>query len=183
MSFGQSNTGGGSLDAGNLQSQFDFMMRKSTNYQGHKVIKRTSIDKFYRNATDSLSNSYKEIATLNNRIDLQQINIDSLNSQVSQLQAGLTQVEKEKNSFSLFGILLKKNTYNTLLWGLILGLGGALALFVYRFKRSHALTTKARNSYEKTKTAFDAFRQKTLENEQVLMRRLQDELNKNSANI
>ena len=182
--FSQSSSAAsGSLDEGTLKSQFDFMMRKSTNYQGHKVIKKLSIDKFYKNFSDSLNTSYKDIVALNDKVLRQQSNVDSFKVQVNRLQEDVAQVTKEKNSFSLFGLLLKKNTYNTLMWGLILILGGALAFFVVRFKRSHGLTTKARNSYTKTKEEFDAFRQKTLEKEQKLMRELQDELNKNTMNL
>lgn len=173
----------GSLEEGTLKSQFDFIMRKSTNYQGHKVIKKQSIDKFYGNFNDSLRTAYKDITALNDQVLRQQSNIDSFKVQVTRLESDVAQVSKEKNSFSLFGLLLNKNTYNTLMWGLILALAGALSLFVFRFKRSHALTTKAKSSYNKTKEEFDAFRQKTLEKEQKLMRELQDELNKNTMNM
>ena len=182
--FSQSSTtSGGSLDEGALESQFDYIMRKSTNYQGHKVIKKAWIDKFYNNFSDSLTTSYTQIASLDRKILQQQARVDSLNTQVARLDGSVAQISKEKDSFSLFGILLNKSTYNALMWGLILGLGAALAYFVFRFKRSHIVTTKARNSYAKTKEEFDAFRQKTLEKEQKLMRELQDELNKNTMNM
>lgn len=173
----------GSLNEGTIESQFNFLIKKSNNYQQYKVVRKDFINKFYQNIADSLKVNNNEIAKLNNTIYTQQINVDSMKSQVMTLNTDLTQVNKEKDSFSLFGILLSKGTYNTLLWSLILGLLAALSLFIYRFKRSHVVTSKAKENLSKTKEEFDAFRKKTLEKEQVLMRRLQDELNKNEMNM
>jgi uncharacterized coiled-coil protein SlyX len=173
----------GSLDAGSIQSQFDYLVKKSNNYQQYEVVPKDFLNKFYKNISDSLATNNREINNLNNTIYTQNITVDSLKSQVMMLNTDLEQVRKEKDSFSLFGMLLSKGTYNTLMWSLILGLLGALVLFIYRFNRSHVVTAKAKENLAKTKEDFDAFRKKTLEKEQKLMRRLQDELNKNEMNM
>jgi len=173
----------GSLNEGSIESQFNFLIKKSNNYQQYKVVRKDFINKFYQNIADSLKTNNAEIAKLNNTIYTQQENVDSMKSTVMTLNTDLTQVNKEKDSFSLFGILLKKGTYNTLLWSLIFGLLAALSLFVFRFRRGHVITSRANENLAKTKEEFDAFRKKTLEKEQVLMRKLQDELNKNEMNI
>ncbi|GLR16198.1 hypothetical protein [Portibacter lacus] len=179
----QASENEGSLDGGTIESQFDYLISKSNNYQQYKVVRKDFISKFFQNISDSLASNNEEITKLNNTIYEQQISVDSMKSQMMTLNADLTQVNKEKNSFSLFGLLLNKVTYNTLMWSLILGLLGALLFFIYRFKRSHVVTAKAKENLSKTKEEFDAFRKKTLEKEQVLMRKLQDELNKNEMNM
>lgn len=175
--------GSASLDAGSIESQFDYLVNKSNNYQQYEVVPRDFLTKFYKNIADSLNSYNEEMTTLNNTIYTQNISVDSLESMVMALNRDLEKVNKEKNSFALFGVLLKKGTYNALMWSLILGLLGALLLFIFRFKRSHVLTAKAKDNLSKTKEEFDAFRKKTLEKEQKLMRRLQDELNKNEMNM
>ena len=173
----------GSLNAGTIDSQFDYLLKKSNNYQQYKVVRKDFINKFYSNVSDTLSSNNQKISSLNETIGVQQADVDSMNSQVVTLESDLAQVNKEKDSFSLFGILLNKSTYNTLMWGLILALLGTLIFYIFRFNRSHAVTAKAKESLDKTKTEFDAYRKKTLEKEQKLMRRLQDELNKNEMKM
>ncbi len=173
----------GSLNEGSIDSQFKFLVKKSNNYQQYKVVRKDFLNKFYGNIADSLVLNNQEISKLNRTINVQQGDVDSMNSQVATLQQDLAQIKKEKDSFSFFGILLKKGTYSTIMWSLIFGLLGGLLLYIFRFNRSHAVTAKAKESLAKTKEEFDAYRKKTLEKEQVLMRKLQDELNKNEMNM
>ncbi len=178
-----SNENTGSLNDGTIDSQYDYLLDKSNNYQQYKVVRKDFLNKFYGNVADTLESNNNEIANLNRTIIMQEESVDSMKSKVETLQSDLAQVNKEKDSFSLFGILLNKSTYNTMMWSLILGLLGALIFYIFRFNRSHAVTAKAKENLSKTKSEFDAYRKKTLEKEQVLMRKLQDELNKNEMNM
>lgn len=169
----------GSLDEGDIKSQYDFILKKSNNYQQYKVVPKTMMAKFYGNIKDSLNANYTEIRTLKSKIGAQENDINQLNVKVGDLEEGVARVEKEKDSFSIFGLLISKAAYNTIMWGLVIALGSVLSLFVFRFRRSHVVTKKAQELLSKTKEEFDAFRKKTLDKEQKLMRELQDEINKN----
>ncbi len=56
----------GSLDAGSIESQYDFLVKKSNNYQQYKVVRKDFLTKFYKNIADSLATNNKEISDLNN---------------------------------------------------------------------------------------------------------------------
>ena len=177
-SFAQSSTTEGSLNSGTLKSQSEYLLKKSNNYQQFKVVSKTNLNKYFKNVADSVMTYNERIIMLNQKIDNQQANIDTLNSKMSALDTNLARVNKEKNSFSLFGILMGKAAYNTLMWSLVIGLFAALSFYVFRFRRNFSVTDKLQKSLNSTKEDFDAFRKKTLDKEQVLMRKLQDELNK-----
>ena len=178
-SFAQTSTASeGSLNNGTLKSQSEYLFKKSNNYQQFKVVSKANLNKYFKNVADSVKTYNENIFMLNQKIDIQQANIDSLNSKMLSLDASLARVNKEKNSFSFFGILMRKGVYNTLMWSLVIGLFSALCIYIFRFNRNFSVTDKLQKSLSTTKEEFDAFRKRTLDKEQVLMRKLQDEINK-----
>ena len=65
------------------------------------------------------------------------------------------------------------------MWAII-GLLVLVVLFLfYRFKNSNAVTRDANQKLVETEAEFDDHRQKNLEQQQILRRKLQDEINKN----
>ena len=86
--------------------------------------------------------------------------------------------QSKVDNISLFGLLLNKTTYNSILWGLIGVLLISLLFFIYKFKNSNVLTNEAKASLVDVEQEFEQFRKKTLEKEQKLRRQLQDEINK-----
>ena len=178
-SFAQTSTASeGSLNNGTLKSQSEYLFKESNNYQQFKVVSKANLNKYFKNVADSVKTYNENIFMLNQKIDIQQANIDTLNSKMLSLDASLARVNKEKNSFSFFGILMRKGVYNTLMWSLVIGLFSALCIYIFRFNRNFSVTDKLQKSLSTTKEEFDAFRKRTLDKEQVLMRKLQDEINK-----
>ncbi|MEM7187893.1 MAG: tRNA (guanine-N1)-methyltransferase, partial [Bacteroidota bacterium] len=71
--------------------------------------------------------------------------------------------------------------YKTTMWGVI-GLLAVIALFLlYKFRNSNAVTREAKLKLAETEAEFEEHRQKNLEQQQVLRRKLQDEINKNKS--
>lgn len=167
-----------SLDQGSIESQFDFITSKSNSFQEYKVVKKTWLSKIESNILDSLGKMKNELAerkaaalAQNNKMTALQ---DSMATANSNLEAAIT----TKDSIAFLGIPTHKAVYNSIMWGLVLGLAALLIFFIYRFKRSHAVTAEAVRTLEETKQEFETHRKKALEREQKLNRRLQDELNK-----
>ena len=79
-------------------------------------------------------------------------------------------------------MLMSKTSYNILLWSIIGGLLAFLLFFIYKFKNSNAVTKQAKLSLAETEEEFEEHRKRALEREQKVMRRLQDEINKQKAN-
>ena len=82
---------------------------------------------------------------------------------------------------SLLGMQMTKTGYNILLWSIIGGLLVLLLLFIFKFKNSNVITRNAKLALAETEEEFEAHRKRALEREQKVMRRLQDEINKQKA--
>ena len=168
----------GSLNSGTIESQFEYLYKKSGRYEDYRVIKISQLLKFRNNVYDTLKLDRKKYLDSQNLIANQKINIDSLNQILEATNGNLASVTKEKDSIHLFGMQMSKVGYNSLLWSIIAALTAFLVLFISRFKRSNAITIEAKNAKAEIEEEYEEHRQRALEREQKLRRELQDELNK-----
>ena len=166
------------IDTGNVKNQFDYLITKSNNYKAYKVVSKSWLQRLKSNVLDSISSYQQNNIKNNNTILKQQQAIDSLknvlvnsNNQISNLN---TQIE----TISLFGIELKKDFFKTLLFSIIGVLILLLLLFFTKFKQSNTITQQVKNRLKETEDEYEEHRKVALEREQKVMRRLQDELNK-----
>ncbi len=177
----QNNTPKPSLDNGTIESQFDYLYRKSSTYQEYKVVKQTFYYKIKKNVLDSLKVLKNELAATKQMVTTQNTEIDELKGSLKTTNDNLTNVTKEKDSINLVGISLTKSSYNTILWSIIIGLVLFLLFFIYRFKNSNSVTKQANKSLAEIEEEFFAFKTISLEREQKVRRELQDEINKSTA--
>lgn len=164
-------------ETGTIENQIDFLIKGSNNYQDYKVIKKASLFQLKSNILDSLSSVGQSLALSQSKVKEQNATITSLNSQMSGLQTDLDKTNAEKGSISFLGMQMNKGAYQGLMWAIIAGLCGLLALFVLRFKQSHSVTSQARKDLEDLQKDYEDHRKRSLEREQKAMRKLQDVLN------
>ena len=162
-----------------IEDQFTDVVDKSNNYQEFKVIKKSKIYGLRKNILDSIAALELKVETANTEIDRQKNEINTLTQDLSTTRQNLTTSIEKEDGIELFGVLTKKSIYNAIMWATILGLVLLLGFLFYKFKNSHSVTKAAKSKLAETESEFEAHRQKTLENEQVLRRKLQDEINKN----
>lgn len=171
-----------SLDSGTIESQFEFIFRRSGNYNAegrrYEVVRAVQLDKLRGNVLDSLSASRSRAAELAGTIRSQETTISTLNAKLEETSGQLSSVTEEKDSMSLFGALISKTTYNLILWTVIIGLLLLLLLFVFRFRRSNVLTQEAKSKLADLEVEYEDHRRRALEREQKISRQLQDEINK-----
>ncbi|MGB5668365.1 MAG: tRNA (guanine-N1)-methyltransferase [Maribacter sp.] len=171
-----------SLDKGPIDSQFDFIYKKSGNYRAdgkrYEVVRIISLDKLRKNVLDSLNAASKKAAELNATISGHEATIESLNKKLDETTNNLSSVTEEKDSMSFLGILVSKGTYNFILWTIIMGLLLLFLLFVYKFRRSNTLTQLAKTALSEVEVEYEEHRRRALEREQKISRQLQDEINK-----
>ncbi len=171
-----------SLDKGSINSQFDYLYKKSGNYRAdgkrYEVVRIISLDKLRKNVLDTLNTSYKKAAELNATISGHEATIVSLNKKLDETTNNLSAVTDEKDSMSLLGMLVSKITYNIILWTVIGGLLLLFLLFVYKFRRSNTLTQEAKTALSEVEVEYEDHRRRALEREQKISRQLQDEINK-----
>lgn len=167
-----------SLNSGTIESQFEYLYKKSGRYQDYRVVKINQLIKFRNNVYDTLKLDRKKYLDSQNIISNQKIEIDSLDSKLIAINDNLSTVTKEKDSINLLGMQLSKAGYNSILWTIIAALTALLAFFISKFKRSNAITIEANKNKAEIEKEYDEHKQRTLEREQLLRRELQDELNK-----
>lgn len=178
----QDNSKSPSLNDGSIDDQFEYVITKSNRYQDYKVVKTNWLNTLKAHTIDSLKALQKELKDTQKMVVEQGKEIEDLKTNLEQTNTNLEQTNQEKNSMTLFGIQMTKTGYNALIWSIIAGLLALLLIFIYKFKNSNTVTKQARLALAETEEEFEAHRKRALEREQKVMRRLQDELNKQKAN-
>ncbi|WP_321298227.1 hypothetical protein [Marinifilum fragile] len=168
-----------SLDNGTISSQFQYMTKKSSNWQGHEVIKVEMLSKYQSNVQDSLNQLKSFLKKSETKVDNQGREIDNLNTEIQNLKKELDETIRMKDSMKFLGMELSKSTYNTLMWVLILGSFAVAGVCFMMFKRSNVVTVETKQTLDEVREEFDTHRKNALVREQKLARRLQDEVIKN----
>ena len=173
-----------SLEESTINDQFEYVLRKSgdfrgTNGQMYEAVNRNMFLKLKAHTIDSLETIRKDLVDTQTIVNTQAQEINELKTNLTNTQSTLDATNKEKDSMSLFGMQMSKTNYNVLMWSII-GISLALLLlFIYKYKNSNAITKEAKNNLAEIEEEFEEHRRTALEREQKVMRKLQDELNKN----
>jgi hypothetical protein len=162
-----------------IKAQFVNVIDKSNSYKEFKVIKKVKLTRLRKNISDSISKLALEIIYLNTAIENQSVEITTLTSELAKTREDLTVSHGKENGINVFGIKTRKATYNMFMWSVIVSLVMGLLLFVYKFNNSNLGTREAKIKLVETVAEFDEHRQKKLQEQQQLRRKLQDEINKN----
>lgn len=167
-----------SLNEGSIDNQFEFVIRRSNNYQDYKVVKKTWLYSLKAHTLDTLKAIHKDLSDTQKIVDSQALEITDLKSNLSNTKQTLDLTNEEKDNMALFGLQMSKGNYNILMWSIVATLLAMLLLFIYKFKNSNAVTKLAKNSLTETEEEFEEHRRNALEREQKVRRQLQDEINK-----
>ncbi len=161
-----------------LENQLTQIIESSNRYQDYKVIKLSKLNMLQKNIADTVAD-YKATININQtRIGDLEATIDSLVQNEKTISADLALSKQKEDGMVVFGGIINKGTYQVIVWSVI----GVLVLIVlilfFKFKSSNSITKEANIKLQETEAEFEAHRQKSLEREQQLRRKLQDEINK-----
>lgn len=162
-----------------LNDQMTQAFDKSNSYQEYKVIKKTQLATLKRNILDSVSNLEKGISTQKSELGMQKNQIDSLRQNLTNTQQNLATSKEKEDGIKVLGISTSKATYNSIMWIIILILLLISGFLFYRFLNSHKITNAAQLKMAEMEIELEDYRRNSLEREQKLRRKLQDEINKN----
>jgi predicted exporter len=151
------------LVKGSLKEQMDYIQEKTRIYEDYRAIREDMFQRIKGNALDSLRAAKAEINGLNYDTRQRNLRIDSLNASIETLRSNLDQMTKTKNSIKLFGIEINKTAYNAVMWIIIAGLAGLLAVGFMAFKRNRAITIHTKKESEELKKEFEAYRKASRE--------------------
>ena len=161
-----------------VEGQFQNLFEKSNSFQDYKVVKKTSLLKLQSNILDSIKVSKNKVLANVNFLNSQKRSIAELEAKSTKSETVLANLRSEKDSISLFGILLEKTFFKTLFFFIVIGLIAIVAFFIFKFKQSNLITKESKLALQQSEKEFELYKEKALEREQKAMRRLQDELNK-----
>ncbi|GAA4933163.1 hypothetical protein GCM10023314_01980 [Algibacter agarivorans] len=172
-----------SLNSGTIDSQFEYILRKSGNFKGtngqaYEAVKRSMLLTLRAHTNDSLKTVHKNLTETQAVVKNQAKEISDLKANLSNTQTDLDKTNSEKNNMALFGMQMSKSSYNVLMWSIIGGLLALLLFFIYKFKNSNSITHDAKKALAEIEEEFDEHRKTALEREQKVRRQLQDEINK-----
>ncbi len=176
-----------SLDSGTIDSQFEYVFRKSGNFKGtrgqkYEAVKQTWLLRLKSNVLDSLKTTYQELDKTQTVVATQAKTIDDLNTELANTKTELNNTISEKDSMTLFGMQTTKPNYSMILWSIIGALAVLLLFFIYKFRNSNAVTKQAKLNLAEIEEEFEEHRRNALEREQKVRRQLQDEINKQKNN-
>jgi len=178
--FAQKNASQPELESGTIESQFDYIIEKSKSYKDFQLIRKASILKVKAHTLDSIKTTRIDLIKANKALNKNNSTIHELEKELEDLNNQVTVIAKDVDSISFMGIDQSKSSYNMLVWSLIISLLLGLIVFISLFKKSNIDSTKTLSNLKKLETEFEAFRKKSMLKEQEVMRKLQDELNKNA---
>lgn len=161
-----------------LATLFDSIYTISNSYDRYKIIKKIYFQDLKRQSLDSVENYKQQLIEKESLLKLETQNFESLKAQANLTQIALNQSLQKENSITLFGAAMSKKNYNLILWFIVLLLLLGLCYYIYKFNNNKHLTKKAQNSLTEIEQELTAYRKRSLENEQKLRRKLQDEINK-----
>jgi len=175
-----------SLNSGTIDSQFEYVFRKSGNFKGtngqkYEAVKFSSLLTLKAHVLDSLKTTYTKLANSEKTVENQSKEIESLKIQLGDTKSNLEQTNSEKNNMALLGMQMSKVNYNVLMWSIIAALLAMLLFFIYKFKGSNSLTKQAKLKLDEVETEYEEHRRNALEREQKVRRQLQDEINKQKS--
>ncbi len=161
-----------------IKNQFEVLLSKSNNFQQFKNIKLYNLNKFKANFLDTLKAIDNKFTIANTKISTQKSEIEKLKSEIATINGNLSEVTSEKDNIGLFGIQTTKHNYNLILWSIICALLATTLFLSFKYKSSNRATKQAKTSFAEVENEFETHKKKSLEREQVLRRKLQDEINK-----
>ena len=167
-------------DKSTLNAQHKFILEQSRTYVNNKVVKIVWLEKFYSNVKDSLESAKHERSIFEKAYTEElKVSTDAL-KHTSALNKELESVNSEKENIIFFGSITSKRLYKKIVWISIIALFSFLLFFLYKFRDSNRITKDTKEKLKEIEFNLEETKKKARIKEQELMRKLQDEINKNT---
>ncbi len=169
------------LTKGNIKDKFEVLYTRSGSYKDYKVIKQYLFRQLEKQVLDTLQKQKSTLTQVRQKTQDLQDKIDQLQAQLNLSKKKIEDLQKEKNQISLAGMSIDKDSYQWLVWSIIVFLILGLSYFIFMFKNSLQTTKTAKFNLTKLEEEYNTFRANALEREQLLKRQLLDEQKKHQA--
>ncbi|UKT62893.1 hypothetical protein [Pedobacter mucosus] len=161
-----------------LSGQYNFLLSKSKNLYGSKLINPSRLASLWKSVNDTLRKERKQLIEARAQIKVQKDNISSLKTEVTGKESSLESSNALVNEINFLGISFNKSTYNTIVWAIILILAAGLAIVIFQSGKYRTEATYRTQLYQEVADEFQTHKVKAKDKEMKLARELQDERNK-----
>ncbi|MGJ8685233.1 MAG: hypothetical protein ACSHWW_11445 [Nonlabens sp.] len=165
-----------------IKEKFEQTIDEANRYQDFKVIKQSKLQELKKETVERIVGLKDSITTLEEQISAKNKNTIALEEQIKLKDIELSRIDEEKDSISLFGIMLDKVTYNLILWSIIAALLLAFIVLVFKYRSSNEITKVSKTNLKLAEEELETYKRRSLEKEQHLSRQLMDERKKTSGN-
>lgn len=161
-----------------LKGQYAFMLKKSRDLYGAKLINPTRLSALWKSVSDTLLKERKQLATAKKEIKAQNETIASIKGEMSGKESSLASANAALNEIKFLGISFEKSTYNSMVWIIIGVLAIAVTFLIFQMGKFKKEATYRTELYQEVADEYQAHKAKAKEKEMKLARELQDERNK-----
>lgn len=166
-----------------VAEKFESVLKQSNRYKegsnAYEIIRVELFSDLESTVTRTIGDLEKSVSEKDQAIGEQNARIESLQSELKTAGEEIDKLNRQKDNMSFLGVVaMKKGVYRTVMWLIVGVLAAAVILLSGSYARSNAVTRQTKSLLEKTREEFEAYRKKTLEDEMILRRQLQDEINK-----
>lgn len=165
-----------------IKAKFEQTINDANRYQDFKVIKQSKLQNLKNETIERIIELKDSITMLENEIKGKDDSTLLLKQQIQLKNNQLALVDEEKNSISLFGIMMDKFAYNLILWSIIGILLLAFTILIFKYRNNNEITKISKTNLQLAEEELESYKRRSIEKEQQLSRQLMDERKKNTGN-
>ena len=146
-----------------IQEQLKFIQERTKIFDNYRAIREDMFQKLIGNVSDTITVAFNRINMMNSEVAELRNKVDSLASDLETTKTSLETAIKTKNSITILGQEVNKNTYNTIMWLIIAGLTVILVLGFLSYRRSLAAAQHTEKELKDLKDEFQVYRKSARE--------------------
>jgi len=151
------------LSNSSIKEQLNYLEQKTRIYEFYRAIREDMFQKIKNNISDTLTVAENNIMILRQERSDLKATIDSLDTLLETTIVNLEETTRSKNSIKVLGLEVNKTSYNSVMWIIVAGLIGLLAIGFLAFKRNMSVTGSKKKELEDLKNEFETYRKTTRE--------------------
>lgn len=155
-----------------LNGQYKYLLTKVYFYQ------QPLLNAFHKSITDTLMQARQALKASQAKLVVANKTIDSLQANIKANAQSLSESNQKVDEVSFIGIPVTKETYNWIMWGLVLVFGATAAIVIARSGSSTREAKYRTQLYSELEEEYRVYKAKAAEKEKKMARELQTERNK-----
>ena len=164
--------------ASTLQNQFEELKKKSGDYQDYEVIKKYTLNQFWKVVQDSVNTLQTTISNLENELSEQKAKVNEVNQQIKELQVALEESEYASTRMNFLGAYIPKDVFMATAGVILAALLIALGFIGVKFRINEKVIHRKKKDFEELSGEFEEYRKIVRQREMKIKRELQTANNK-----